>query len=169
MELKVGKKYVMRNCPDVKYVKIVRKVKGEDPYSMQGLIFYIDGNMALRTSYAVDGTFSELVPNHHKDLVAEYVEPKEERIAKLKRRIERYEKELAFLESKTPSFNIGSLWRARNDSVIQIVSGTSRSTPLYPITGIIIGDQSRHVYTFTNLGQYREGREHSLDLVEEVV
>lgn len=75
LTLEVGKKYVCRNAPTVKYVRVdaIRPEIELGNGQVVAIQFYINGEV-YATEYTIGGRFYSDAVEHPDDLVAEYVE-----------------------------------------------------------------------------------------------
>jgi hypothetical protein len=75
MKLEVGKKYVCRNTPNTKYVKVeaIREIRVEGDGQAACTIVYANGT-AVPEDYSIDGKFCSYLEQSIFDLVAEYEE-----------------------------------------------------------------------------------------------
>lgn len=75
MKLEVGKKYVCRNAPEVKYVRVdaIRPEAELKDTQVAATQFRINGGVHT-TEYTIGGRFYSDTVEHPDDLVAEYVE-----------------------------------------------------------------------------------------------
>lgn len=74
LKLELGKKYVCRNNPAVKYVKIIEYIPQRQYYPYLGEVIYHSGSLQ-KSSYTVDGRFNAFNKSGSGvDLVAEYIE-----------------------------------------------------------------------------------------------
>lgn len=77
LKLEVGKKYVCKNRPDIKYVEITEIIEITDQryigYEVLATFHFIDGYISYNHTYTIRGTFFERLSDD-RDLVAEYVE-----------------------------------------------------------------------------------------------
>lgn len=76
MKLEVGKKYTLRDRPDVKWVRIdaIREDCGSLFECVVGLMFYKERQTPSNWFCCPNGSYMRGVKDHHNDLVAEYKE-----------------------------------------------------------------------------------------------